>query len=196
MKLILTTIAIVALFAVGAVGTYFIMPVVAPERVAQARQYLDSLDQAAADTARMVIAIADTSAVPDTMAVPVTPVADSSAAASAGAGKAAGSAVAAAPASEAAASVAAAGPTPEQQETEQVATEAKQREQARELSAVLTKMEDAELRALVAQLDPDVMGMLYSEASARNKTRLLQAIPPERAAAFVRSLIIPASVKK
>jgi flagellar motility protein MotE (MotC chaperone) len=60
--------------------------------------------------------------------------------------------------------------------------------QTEDLSKTLTKMEDKELRAIVQQLDPEVLATLYKQASGRNRTRLLQALPPTQAAQFVHRL--------
>lgn len=181
MKPLLISLTIVALFVAGAAGTYFLMPVVAPEKVAQARQYLDSLDAVmAGDSAAIVHAETPVLDVPVDSAA-----ADSAAHVLAHAGDTATEA----PEAVAERTVApdTSGPSP----VDQAALA--QAEQARELSNVLSKLEDPELRALVSNLAPDVLTILYRESSARNKTRLLQAIPPERAAEFVRGLIVPAS---
>ncbi len=172
MKPLLLLLTVVGLFVAGAAGTYFLMPVVAPEKVLQARHDLDSLNALLkGDT--LALAAADTPASPapaDTAAADTT----------------AGPAPAPAPDSaRAAVAAAAARPAPA------APPEADQAGQARELAAVMSKMEDKELRALVASLDGDVLRLLYREASSRNKTRLLQAIPPERAGEFVRGLIVP-----
>lgn len=183
MKPLLIALTIGALFVAGAAGTYFLMPIVAPERVAEARQYLDSLDAVAVgDTARFApvdsaLALMD-SAVVDTTSSALDGLADSTTLASADA--------------EAPASATAEVSAPSPPDPAQGAAVA-QAEQARELSNVIAKLEDPELRALVSNLDPDVLTVLYRESSARNKTRLLQAIPPERAAQFVRGLIVPVS---
>lgn len=60
--------------------------------------------------------------------------------------------------------------------------------EAQALSGTLSKLEDAELRAILQRLDLDVVEMLYAASSARNRTRLLQALPSDRAARFVRYL--------
>ena len=60
--------------------------------------------------------------------------------------------------------------------------------EAQALSGTLSKLEDAELRAILQRLDLEVVEMLYAASSARNRTRLLQALPSDRAARFVRYL--------
>ena len=59
------------------------------------------------------------------------------------------------------------------------------RARAQALSATLSRLEEAELRALLSRLDADVLADLYAEASARNRTKLLQALPASRGAALV-----------
>lgn len=73
--------------------------------------------------------------------------------------------------------------------------------EAQALSGTLSKLEDAELRAILQRLDLEVVEMLYAASSARNRTRLLQALPSDRAARFVRYLTtgsagadVPASI--
>ena len=178
MKPLLTVLAVVLLFAAGAAGTYFMMPVVAPEKVAQARHYLDSLDAVAAGDSAFLARL-------DSLRQPAAPAPADSAQAD----------TLAAPA-EAPADTTTTPAVADAAETPAIAqAEAAQAEQARELSNVISKLEDPELRALVTNLDPDVLAILYRESSARNKTRLLQAIPPDRAAAFVRGLIVPVGQK-
>ena len=175
MKPLLLLLTVVGLFVAGAAGTYFLMPVVAPEKVLQARHDLDSLNALLkGDT--LALAAADT---------PAPPAPADTAAADTTAGPAPAPAPDSARAAVAAAAVAASEPAPA------APPDADQAGQARELAAVMSKMEDKELRALVASLDGDVLRLLYREASSRNKTRLLQAIPPERAGEFVRGLIVP-----
>ncbi|MFN3596095.1 MAG: hypothetical protein ACK41D_02350 [Rubricoccaceae bacterium] len=58
-------------------------------------------------------------------------------------------------------------------------------QRARELAATLPRLEDRELRSLLAQLDADVLVDIYAEASPRNRTRLLGALPAARGAALV-----------
>ncbi len=60
-----------------------------------------------------------------------------------------------------------------------------------ELSATLTKLEDKELAGVIEKLDMEVLETLYAKASARNRTRLLQAMPASMAAHFVRRLVQP-----
>lgn len=66
-----------------------------------------------------------------------------------------------------------------------------QRAEVQELSTTLTKLEDRELSGVVAQLDGSVLEALFMEASTRNRTRLLQAMPAELAAQFVQRLVQP-----
>ncbi len=65
---------------------------------------------------------------------------------------------------------------------------ASQQAEAQALSGTLSKLEPAELSSILARLDLEVVGMIYSAASSRNRTRLLQALPAERAARLVQHL--------
>ncbi len=56
---------------------------------------------------------------------------------------------------------------------------------AQALGGTLGRLEDAELRALLTQLDADVLADVYAEASPRNRVKLLQALPSRRGAALV-----------
>lgn len=64
-----------------------------------------------------------------------------------------------------------------------------QREEAKNISATLFKLEDRELRNIVQEFDLGLFEMLYLQASNRNKTRLLQTMPAARAARFVQQLV-------
>jgi hypothetical protein len=61
------------------------------------------------------------------------------------------------------------------------------------LSSTLSRLEDRELQALLQQLDVRVLEILFVESSGRTRTRLLQSMPAERAARFVRNLVAPGS---
>ena len=74
---------------------------------------------------------------------------------------------------------------------EQFETQQTQHAEAKELSATLAKLEDKELAGVVEQLDMGVLKILYKQASARNRARLLQAMRPQVAASFVNSLVQP-----
>lgn len=60
------------------------------------------------------------------------------------------------------------------------------RSDAGELATTVTKMEDAELEAVVQRLDGRSFVQLYEAASARNQVRLLGALNAEQAASFIR----------
>ncbi|GIV59773.1 MAG: hypothetical protein KatS3mg043_0862 [Rhodothermaceae bacterium] len=64
-----------------------------------------------------------------------------------------------------------------------------QRIEIRDLSAVLPKMENKELGPILAQLELPVLRLLFAESTARNRTKLLQALPPDRAARLVNFLV-------
>lgn len=70
-------------------------------------------------------------------------------------------------------------------QSEAEATKA-QRARASDLASTLIKLEDRDLARVLAQLDLDVLTMLYTEASDRDRTRLLGALEPSRTALFVR----------
>jgi hypothetical protein len=60
------------------------------------------------------------------------------------------------------------------------------RSDAADLAKTLTKMEDEDLGAVVQRLDGRSFVRLYEAASSRNRARLLNALAPDQAAAFVR----------
>jgi hypothetical protein len=62
-------------------------------------------------------------------------------------------------------------------------------EQAAELSKIVTKLEDEQLSGVLAGVDLGVIEVLYQQSSARDRTRLLQNLAPERAAAFVKTIV-------
>jgi septal ring factor EnvC (AmiA/AmiB activator) len=67
-------------------------------------------------------------------------------------------------------------------ETQQVQTE--------DLSSALLNMERRELAALLGKVEMDVLRTLYGEATGRSRTRLLQAMTPDRAAQFVNQMVV------
>ena len=69
-----------------------------------------------------------------------------------------------------------------------------QQADAAELTKSLSKLEDRQLADILTDLDLNVVEMLYLQASARDRPRLLQNLPPDRAARFVKTLVkAPAS---
>ncbi|WP_457651529.1 hypothetical protein [Rhodocaloribacter sp.] len=64
-----------------------------------------------------------------------------------------------------------------------------QRVEAKDLSATLPKLETGELSPILQQLDMNVLEILYSEASGRNRMKILQALSSDRAARFVKQLV-------
>ncbi len=64
---------------------------------------------------------------------------------------------------------------------------------AAELSKSLSKIEDRQLAGILADLDMNVVEKLYMQASARDRPRLLQNLPPDRASLFVTTLVDPAA---
>ena len=65
------------------------------------------------------------------------------------------------------------------------------RAQASELASTLIKLEDRELSRVLDQLDFDVLEILYAEASARDRARMLGALDPARTAVFIRRATAP-----
>lgn len=69
-----------------------------------------------------------------------------------------------------------------------------QQADAAELSKSLSKLEDRQLAGILTDLDLNVVEMIYLQASGRDRPRLLQNLPPDRAARFVKTLVkAPAS---
>lgn len=58
-----------------------------------------------------------------------------------------------------------------------------------ELSATLTRIDDRQLAPILRELDMASLEVLYAESTGRNRTRLLQAMPAERAARFINERI-------
>lgn len=54
-----------------------------------------------------------------------------------------------------------------------------------ELAATLTRIDDRQLAPILRELDMSSLEVLYAESTGRNRTRLLQAMPAERAARFI-----------
>lgn len=187
MKILLATVLAVALFLAAAFGTYWAMPVLAPERVMATQRYLDSVNVA--------LGLApDSLAHPRTLApvdsLPPTP--DSLARLLGGAPTVAAPGALQDSLNQLNARLAAAEAALLQRQQNTPTTQPEGTTRERELASALTKLDDDELRAVVLQLDEATLSRLYAEATPRNRTRLLASIPPERAAAFVRSLIVPA----
>ncbi|NBB73276.1 MAG: hypothetical protein GVY35_06280 [Bacteroidetes bacterium] len=65
------------------------------------------------------------------------------------------------------------------------ATQAK----AADISNTLTDLDLREMRAVLAPLNLSVYESLYAQTSGRNRTRLLQAIPPDKAARLVDRIV-------
>lgn len=71
----------------------------------------------------------------------------------------------------------------------QVATLEGRTEQAAELTKTLSRMEIDELTPILSRISMATLKQLYSTATGRNKTKLLQAMPSERAARFVNQVL-------
>ena len=63
--------------------------------------------------------------------------------------------------------------------------------QARAMSGTIVKLEDAELGELLNELSLDVLEAIYIEATSRNRSRLLQMLPADKAAYIVSKLASP-----
>lgn len=61
--------------------------------------------------------------------------------------------------------------------------------EAAELTKSLSTLEEQQLGSILGGLDMDVLRQLYVEASSRERSRLLQNMPADRAAQFVRTLM-------
>ena len=210
-KAVIAVVALVAAFAAGMAGVYYSMPMLAPGKVEKAQVHMDSL--ALVDSLAWVysqgLATAPGSAVflPDSLTV--SPVALPAAAPSPNEVPVEDEA----PEEEPVAveeqvalqdSLAAVQRQFEQlmREQQRLLEEVKSlkdrvddreahSEEVQALSGTLSKLEDKELAGVVERLDMGVLEALYEQASARNRTRLLQAMPPEAAARFVRRLVQP-----
>lgn len=64
------------------------------------------------------------------------------------------------------------------------------RTKAADIAKTLTKLEDEELEAVLSKLDMQTYEILYTEATGRNRTRLLRALPPQEAARLVNRMIV------
>ena len=62
---------------------------------------------------------------------------------------------------------------------------------AGQMSNTITKMEDKELSELLSKLDDNILESMYIEASSRNRARLLQMLPADKAAILVSRLTDP-----
>lgn len=70
----------------------------------------------------------------------------------------------------------------------QVLNVKRQRAEATELSKTLIRLEDRELRKVLSELDLGTLEVLYGQVSLRNRIRLLQNMPPDKAAGFIQQL--------
>jgi hypothetical protein len=169
-------------FLAGLAGTYFVMPVVAPDFVEAERVRADSL--ARLDS----LALAGALPMPDSLAV-----ADSLARLDS-------------PNAEGDAALRDSLTTLKRRLADYEAqvsnyevrarTATARRTQAADLASTLVKLEDRELARILGNLDLDVLEILYAESTARNRARLLGALDPERAAAFVRRAASSAPVPR
>jgi hypothetical protein len=61
--------------------------------------------------------------------------------------------------------------------------------EATALSQSLSKLDSKQLGSILAELELDIIELLYQKASARERTRLLEVMGPDQAARFVRTLV-------
>ena len=169
-----------AAFVAGLAGTYFVLPMVAPD-VVEALQ----ADSLAADGPAADLLAGDGFAVADSLfAADALPL-DSTGAAPSDTSFASGDSLEALRRQIA------------EYEAQISAFEARidaaqaRRAQASELASTLIKLEDRELSRVLDQLDFDVLEILYAEASARDRARMLGALDPTRTAVFIRRATAP-----
>ena len=183
-KPVLAILVSIVFFIVGLSATYFAMPMIAPEMVDEVQHRLDSL----AEAERKMLAMDSLMAagmMPDSLMAP-----DSLASANLLMGL------------RDSLSLLMNSLEQEQQEKDTLLMRIQNMEQkwielaakyaeAGQMSNTITKLEDKELSELLAQLDEDVLESMYIEASARNRARLLQMLPAEKAANLVNRLTDP-----
>lgn len=188
-----------AAFLTGLAGTYFVLPMVAPEAVETQRMRADSLARLDSLTQGFAVDLAD-----DLAQASSAPGADSLFAADTSF-RALGTArsdSSVAPQHSAALqdSLLALQRILANYEARIRAFEAEigaantQRAQAGDLASTLIKLEDRELARVLSNLDLDVLEILYAESSARNRARLLGALDPARTAVFIRRATSSGSV--
>lgn len=202
MKKVVVAIVVSAVsFAAGLGGLFFALPLLAPERVSEARQQLDSLGYVFEDPDS--IAVLPEAFIPDTAGVELTET-DSMVIATDSLPDPLPPAVALKSAAIDSTEIfrrLLAGATEENKslkkqmdalQAEVKALRVRQAE-ASSVGATLSKLEDKELSKIVSQLDLDTLNLLYQQASPRNQSRLLAAMSADRAARLVRNLIKPGS---
>lgn len=191
-------------FIAGLLGFYLLMPKLAPDRVENTKLTLDSLGLLPYEGADSVRAVRDSLSMPDSTALldsntvaaqglPGDAVLPEDAAAGASGGIVLGGQgdslrfirqqMRALEAEKAALA------SQVERLTSRIETIENRRVEAEKLGENLAKLEDKQLTAILKDLDIRVVELLYHKASARNQTRLLQAMPPDRAAQFIRSLV-------
>jgi hypothetical protein len=192
MKIVLAVVLSIVFFALGLIGTYSIMPIIAPDTVEETTARLDSLAQAklAEDPLATGTAQADSLG---------RPVSDSSSVETQATGVAVdpGLAVLRDSLQDVHQQVASDQEMQKQLLQRVEAMEAqwaalqKRFDEAKQMSGTIGKLEDNELKALLSQLELPVLEALYLEASARNRTRLLQMMPSDKASTLVSKLASP-----
>ncbi len=182
MKLLLRIGLAIIFFLIGMVGMYFSMPYIAPQRVQQVHKQLDSLrqlDRALADS------LLTDSLAPDTLAL----LADSLAAIRDSLQQLRHTLLSLHQQMNTLQQELTQTQMRLQQTQQQLAVLERRRIQAQELATTITRLEDDQRRALLSQLPPEILDMLYLETQGRGRTLLLQSLPPEQAARLVNRLI-------
>ena len=176
-------------FVAGLAGLYLLMPSVDPVRVEDTKLQLDSLGLITYRAADSIRAVRDSLHASDSLAA----VGDSAALAEIAPGLSAAGAV------DSLQRVIERIRRMEQEKsallteveslTARLQTLEERRVEAENLSATLAKVEDRQLGAILQSLDARALELIYLMSSSRNQARLLQALPPDRAASFIRSLV-------
>ena len=192
MKIIIAVVASIAFFALGLIGMYMAMPALAPDVVEETTARLDSLELARNPPDPMTMPAALTDSLGNVLL-------DSTAVAPPMADPSLNAAIAALRDSlqdiHFRLSI--------EQETQKLLQQRigemearwevlqKRFDEARQMSGTLVKLEDGELGTLLGKLDMGVIEAIYLEATARNRTRLLQMLPADKASLLVNKLASP-----
>ncbi len=178
----------IAFFAVGLIATYFAMPAIAPELVASVQHRLDSLAMAqeAPIAGAMPADTLQSLSMTDSTGAPI--FAEPMPGILAGLRDSLQKLQAYIDMEEAGKATLLA--RVQDMESRWEALESKY-DEAKQMSSTISKMEDNELSALLSRLEDDVLESLYLEASARNRARLLQMLPADKAAILVDKLTDP-----
>ncbi|MFK7846922.1 MAG: hypothetical protein AB8G77_16595 [Rhodothermales bacterium] len=182
-KAIIAVLATITFFLVGIMATYYAMPMLSPDKVERAQTRLDSLEMIANGTyPDSLLALEDENMIDTSMlSKPLNKMLvglrDSLGTLHTSLG------------SEMESKEALMAKVQSMEERWEALQE--KYDEAKLMSGTLAKLEDNELSELLENLAPDVLESLYIEASTRNRTRLLQMMPAEKAASLVNTLTSP-----